>query len=158
MRDYDCFNIRFREHYGVRWTVLYDPDDPSQALAINDDATLRFLLQAKYVQPMALRDRKEGDAEQLAAVGQFNKQLEQHITDIRSASGRVVHELFNSNPELNDTFTKMLIVDSRGQHKDRRNERKKIASNTEDMETIPVLITTTGEEVEEKEENIYDLI
>jgi hypothetical protein len=160
-RDYDCFDIRFREHYGVQWTVRYDPDSLSEALAVNDDGTLRFLLREKHIQPMALRERKDGDAEVLTEVVRFNKMLEAAITERRSESFEHVQELVNEHPQLNETLTKLLLVDSRGQHKDERNagqRRKQVATITaEDLEAVPVLISRTGEEVEE-EESIYNLM
>jgi hypothetical protein len=159
-RDYDCFDIRFREHYGVQWTVRYDPDNLGEALAVNDDGTLRFLLQEKYVQPMALRERKEGDAEALTEVTRFNRMLEAAITERRSTSYEHVQELVSEHPELNDTLTKLLLVDSRGQHKDERNavRRRPVREiAAEELEAVPVLITRTGEEVEETE-SIYDLM
>jgi hypothetical protein len=160
-RDYDCFDVRFREHYGVQWTVRYDPDDLSEALAVNDDGSLRFLLKEKYVQPMALRERKEGDAEALTEVNRFNRMLEATITERRAVSGGHVQELVNDHPELNDTLTKLLLTDSRGQHKDERNAargRKRVQEITaEELEALPVLVTNTGDE-EEEEGSIYDLM
>jgi hypothetical protein len=158
-RDYDCFDIRFREHYGVQWTVRYDPANFGEALAVNDDGTLRFLLREKHVQPMALRERKEGDAEALTEVARFNKMLEASITERRAVSGEHVQGLVNEHPELNDTLTKLLLVDSRGQHKNERNAgRKQLPAVTaEELEAVPVLITSTGEAVEENE-SIYDLM
>ncbi|MDR3132546.1 MAG: hypothetical protein LBU42_00785 [Prevotellaceae bacterium] len=160
-RDYECFDIRFREHYGVQWTVRYDPDNLSEALAINDDGTLRFLLREKYVQPMALRERKDGDAEALTEVTRFNRMLEASITERRAAAGEAVRQLVEENPQLNNTLTKLLLVDSRGQHKDARNavrRRKQVEEVTaEDLEAVPVVITRTGEEVEE-EESIYNMM
>ena len=153
--------MRFREHYGVQWTVRYDPDDLNEALATNDDGTLRFVLKEKYVQPMALRERKEGDAEALTEVARYNRMLEATITERRSASYERVQELVSEHPELNDTLTKLLLVDSRGQHKDERNAgraRKMIQEATvEDLEAVPVLITRAGEEVEETE-SIYNMM
>jgi hypothetical protein len=64
-RVYDSYNIDFRRHSSVRWTVLYDPADLTRALAVNDDRSLRFMLESKYIQPMALRERSEGDAAEL---------------------------------------------------------------------------------------------
>jgi hypothetical protein len=160
-RDYDCFDIRFREHYGIQWTVRYDPDNLSEALAVNDDGTLRFLLREKHVQPMALHERKEGDAEALTDVVRFNKMLEASITERRAISGERVQELVSEHPELDDTLTKLLLVDSRGQHKDERNAgrgRKQLTAVTaEELDAVPVLITRTGEEVEETE-SIYDMM
>ena len=59
-RDYDCFDINFRRYAGERWTVKYDPDDLGEVLAVSEDGSLRFMLTEKYVQPMALADRKPG--------------------------------------------------------------------------------------------------
>ncbi|MFR2221993.1 MAG: hypothetical protein ACLS7N_03615 [Bacteroides xylanisolvens] len=53
-RDYDCFDVRFRQYAGRRWTVKYDPDNLHEVLAVSEDGTLRFMLTEKYVQPMAL--------------------------------------------------------------------------------------------------------
>ena len=64
-RDYDCFDINFRRYAGERWTVKYDPDDLGEVLAVSEDGSLRFMLTEKYVQPMALADRKPGDAAEL---------------------------------------------------------------------------------------------
>lgn len=43
-RDYDCFDLTFREHASERWTVKYDPDDLSEILAVNDNGTRRYML------------------------------------------------------------------------------------------------------------------
>ena len=73
-RDYDCFDIRFRQYAGKRWRVKYDPDNLHEVLAVSEDGTLRFMLTEKYVQPMALADRREGDAAALQQVQDFNRQ------------------------------------------------------------------------------------
>lgn len=59
-RDYDCFDPKFREYAHVRWAVKYDPDNLDHVLAVNEDGSLRFMLERKHVQPMALADRREG--------------------------------------------------------------------------------------------------
>ena len=120
-RNYDCFDIRFREYASTRWAVKYDPDDTSRILAINDDGTLRFELEEKYTQPMALRDRQPGDALQLQRVKQYNGELVEKITEQRKHTATAIGELFQANPELNDTLTKLVLVDSKGQHKNERN-------------------------------------
>jgi len=48
-RAYDCFDIRFRQHAHVRWTIKYDPQNKEKVLAINKDGTLRFLLEEKHL-------------------------------------------------------------------------------------------------------------
>lgn len=115
-RDYDCFDPKFREYAHVRWAVKYDPDNLDHVLAVNENGTLRFMLERKHVQPMALADRREGDAEQLARVQEFNKQLENGITERLALANNKVEQLFNDNPQL-DVATRLLLCDSRGQNK-----------------------------------------
>ena len=168
-RDYDCFDLRFREHYGVQWTVKFDPSNLSEALAVNDDGTLRFLLREKHVQPMALHERREGDAEALAEVALFNRMLEESIKERRAASGAAVQRLVDENPQLNDTLAKLVLADSRGQHKDERNaprRRKKVAEVTaEELNAAPVLLADARTRVAaaaaaegEEEINIFELM
>jgi hypothetical protein len=122
--DYDCFDLTFRDHFAVKWEVRYDPDDLSRVMAVNGDETLCYLMEAKFVQPMALVERKDGDFDQLQRVRDFNKQLEEKVTAFRAAAGDRVRELLSDRPEL-DTLKKFLITDSGGQHKDRRNDRRR---------------------------------
>lgn len=125
-RTYDCFDPSFREHYSTHWVVKYDPDDLSQVLAVNEDETLRYILTEKYVQPMALKERKPGDSDQLQLVRNFNKQIESDIIGIRAKSAELVRDTISENPALEDTtLRKLMIVDSNGQHKNRLGEAKK---------------------------------
>lgn len=119
-RDYDCFDINFRKHGAVRWEVRYDPEDLSRVLAVNEDETLRFVLEEKYVQPMALVERSDGDYEQLQRVRAYNEELDGHITDFRTHTSETAERALR---EL-DTLYKLQITDSRGQHKDRRNDAR----------------------------------
>ena len=114
-RAYDCFDIRFRQWASVRWRVKYDPDDLSEVLAVNDDGTLRFMLEEKYVQPMALADRKDGDSEQLQRVRDFNERLESHVENQLSIAYHKTEELLGEGDD--NILKRLLIVDSRGQHK-----------------------------------------
>ena len=119
-KQYDSFDIRFREHASENWTVRFDPSDTTTILALNDDKTLRFELTAKHIQPMALYDRKDGDSEQLALVTGFNKQMKSNILEGMKQDHQLVEHLFNQNPQLSDTLTKLVLVDSNGQHKDNK--------------------------------------
>ena len=31
-RDYDCFDLSFRDHYSTHWEIRYDPDDLTTVL------------------------------------------------------------------------------------------------------------------------------
>lgn len=120
-REYDTYDVAFRRNAQVDWTVKYDPDEPTQVLAVSDDASLRFMLTEKYVQPMALHDRKEGDSDQLQLVRNFNKSLKANITESMAEDYRLVGDMFDRNPLLENTLAKLVLCDSNGQHKDNRN-------------------------------------
>lgn len=141
-RDYDCFDIRFREHAGTRWTVKYDPDNLSEVLAVNEDGTLRFMLTEKYVQPMALADRKEGDAEQLQRVENFNRQLEGHVVTQYALHYDAGSEAIKSLRE-EQTLHRLLLCDSNGQHKLPKAQRRLKAAEVEAIEVkaveVPVI-------------------
>lgn len=130
-RDYDCFDMRFRQHAGTRWTVKYDPDNLHEVLAVSEDGALRFMLTEKYVQPMALAERKEGDAAQLQKVYEFNEQMEQHITDRLALAYEKAEPIMLQNNILN----RLLICDSDGQHKLPKARRR---LNAEDVDAIEV--------------------
>ena len=137
-RQYDTTDIAFRQYAHIRWNVKYDPDHLDNVLAVNEDGSLRFMLKEKYVQPMALADRREGDAEQLAIIATANRQLEAHVTDTLADAQNKVEVLFRNNPQLDNVLTRALIVDSNGQHKDRRNDNRLRAAQPlaiEDVQT-----------------------
>lgn len=128
--DYDCFDPNFRAHASTRWEVRFDPDDKSRVLAVNEDETLRFMLEEKYVQPMALADRREGDRAELDRVLDFNRRQENRITERLGGYLDTAAALIDNTKAL-DTLQKLMITDSRGQHKDRRNDaRLAIEANT----------------------------
>lgn len=128
---YDSFDLDFRKHAHLDWVVKYDSSDLSKVLVVNAEkkagkiqeiGTYQFLLNQKYVQPMALADRNEGDALQLKAVKDFNNDAMAFITDIRQQNADTVHELFSTKPQLQDTLAKLILTDSNGQHKNRLSE------------------------------------
>jgi hypothetical protein len=126
-RFYDSFDVRFRQHGGEDWILRYDPSDLTRVLAVNGDGTLRFLLEEKYVQPMALKERGEGDAEQLRRVREFNEQVEAHIIDTLAEADRVTLGIFTGEGGVrNDTLEKLLLVNSLGQHKDERSREREL--------------------------------
>ena len=122
---YDSFDIAFREDAASkRWIVRYDPQDLSHVLAVSTDDKKRYILEQKYVQPMALADRRPGDAEQLQRVFDFNKRLEAHVTDKAARADEVAMAIFSKNTELDNTLAKHIITDSRGRHKDRVSQKR----------------------------------
>ena len=126
-RYFDSFDVNFRNFALEDWTLKFDPSDLTNALAISSDGKHRFMLQQKYIQPMALADRTEDDAAELKKVADYNKNVVNYITEQRKINHIVLEELFET-PALNDTLAKHLIIDSHGQHKNQRNEPRELAS------------------------------
>lgn len=130
---YDSFDINFRKMAHIDWCIKYDPTDLSKVLVVNADSkngklvqevgTYQFILEQKYIQPMALAERSEGDALKLEGVKNYNNSIINFITNEREENAALVENLMQ-RPELNDTLAKLLLVDSRGQHKDRRNDNR----------------------------------
>lgn len=117
-RTYDSFDIAFRDHSSTKWKVLYDPSNLEKVLAVNEDESLRFMMEEKHIQPMALAERQDGDSEQLQRIGDFNKTLMEEVTERRAISGNIVREHLERTNALDDsTLKRLLITDSQGQHK-----------------------------------------
>jgi hypothetical protein len=122
-RVYDSFDINFRKSANEDWTIKYFADDLTKVLAVNKDGSKAFLLQEKYVQPMALADRKEGDAEELEKVHRFNKKLEDEILRYSTRSAELTEAILEDE-RVAGTLTKLMLTDSRGHHKDNKNRLK----------------------------------
>ena len=138
-RDYDCFELSFRDHAAERWTVLYDPDDLSRVLAVNEAGTRRYMMEEKYVQPMALADRSEADSRELRRVRDFNKALEARTAERMGEAYRATEQIIAGTPALRGSIEdRLLITDSRGQHKDRRSAKRLTAADIKELEVEPV--------------------
>lgn len=137
-RAYDCFDPLFRRYASTQWGIVYDPEDTSRIMAVNDDESLRFVLEEKYVQPMALRDRQDGDAYELGRVREFNDGVVEHITETRATAAEHVRELFDAHPQLDGTLAKILLTDSMGQHKNNRNIGRAKAKEIESVDYVPI--------------------
>lgn len=110
--DYDCFDTRFRRHASTRWQLRYDPEDPHYAVAVNEDETLQFVLEEKYIQPMALAERTESDAAELKRVMDFNRKSEE---EKRTEVNRMRQAAWDMGGD--EILGKFLVTDSKGQHK-----------------------------------------
>ena len=137
--DYDCFDTHFRKYGSTRWHLRYDPEDMHYALAVNDDESLQFVLEEKYIQPMALADRKDGDAAALKRVMDYNRRKEQEMKEELSPMTERARELLE-----NTTLSKLLITDSSGQHKLPKAKARLNAACLEEVEAFA-------------DDNIYDM-
>lgn len=129
--DYDCFDTHFRKYPSTRWQLRYDPEDLHYAVAVNEDESLQFTLEEKYIQPMALADRKEGDARELQRVMDFNRRKEQELMDELTPMEDRARELLEQT-----TLSKLLITDSRGQHKLPKAKARLAAAHAELAEAV----------------------
>lgn len=124
-RTYDSFDVSFRYNAAIKWKVLYDPADLSHVLAVNEDESVRFVLEEKYIQPMALADRKEGDSTQLERVKAYNRELRDRVIEERAQSGTAVREHLHTTGMIeNETLSKLLLTDSTGQHKNQKSKAR----------------------------------
>ncbi|SNB07923.1 conserved hypothetical protein [Flavobacterium psychrophilum] len=145
-RFYDTFDLNFRKYAHLDWLIRYDPQDLTQVLVTNakskdgrlqeEIGTHQFLLTDKYIQPMALYDRKEGDSEQLHKIFDYNKSLVNHVIQQNVETDGLLQDLHQKNPQL-ELLSKLMISDSNGQHKQQKQATKKISAPKK--EKVPVL-------------------
>lgn len=153
MRCYDCFDVAFRKYTHLPWTVKYDRDDLSEVLAVSGDGSRKFLLEEKYVQPMALSERGEGDAEQLKRINDYNRELMEGVKKEICEADRLTREIFARNSRLDNTLGKHLLTDSRGQHKlSKAEERLNEAARTAVKVKVPRRGADAEKERNEEEE------
>lgn len=137
-RDYDCFDLNFRKYSHLKWRVMYDPDDLNKVLAVNEDGSLRFMLEEKHIQPMAIAERTENDVKELARIREYNKRLESKVSNRLLEAAETTQQLLDANiNQIDPTLAKLVICDSRGQHKNQRNKKRIPETTTyEEIETI----------------------
>lgn len=119
---YDTFNLEFRKYAHLRWNVKYDPDNMQEVLAVSDEGDIRFVLEEKYVQPMALADRRSCDAEELQRVRDFNNDLKRMVIEHDAKATEIVRESLMEHPDLHNPYITGVLTDSRGQNKDRKSQ------------------------------------
>lgn len=119
---YDTFDIEFRKFAHLRWNIKFDPEDTREVLAVSDEGDIRFVLEEKYCQPMALADRRAGDAEELQRIRDYNMELKRTVIEQDARATEVVRESLLRHPDTDNPYVKSLITDSRGQNKDRKSQ------------------------------------
>lgn len=119
---YDSFELEFRKYSHLRWNVKFDPDNLQEVLAISDEGDMRFMLEEKYVQPMALADRRSGDAAELQRVRDFNNDFKRMVIEHDNRATEIVRESLLHHPDLHNPYITGVLTDSRGQNKDRKSQ------------------------------------
>lgn len=132
---FDSFDINFRMAAHVDWTVKYNPKDLTQVLAVNEEQGYSFMLEEKYIQPMALADQMQEDAKERQRIKDFNNRTIDYIKEERGRNGEVLDEFFFQNPQLHSTLAKSLLTDSLGQHKDYKSaERMQVETSARKLQ------------------------
>ena len=121
---FDCFDTQFRQYNYLDWTVKYDPADMERVLVAGDSDRVRFVCERKHVQPMALGDRQEGDSDELTRVRQYNRDLKEMVMERNAEDYDRVRSLMEEVGKDEVMLTKVLLTDSDGRHKDRRNQAR----------------------------------
>ncbi len=124
IKNYDSFDLEFRKHAHVDWNIYYDTNDLTSVLATSPNGELRFFLDEKYIEPMALADRIDGDAKEGARINQYNKEVLHYISDEREQNINTINNLITENPQIKDTLQKLIIPDQFGQHKNCKNDER----------------------------------
>ena len=121
-RTYDSFDLEFRKYAHLRWSIKYDPGNMQEVLAVSDEGDIRILLKEKHLQPMALADRRPGDAEELQKVKDFNDELKRTVIEYDRQATEIARESLLRHPDLGNPYITGILTDSRGQNKDRKSQ------------------------------------
>lgn len=128
---FDSFDPLMRDHRAVRWTLHYDLSDMNRALAVSEDGTLRFMMEAKKRVPMAVVDYGEEDWRNLKEYRDFNLMLDS-VRDSRMEAIRSEAEGYVTRERLEGPLSALLLTDSRGQHKrNKRAAQRRLVADTE---------------------------
>lgn len=120
---YDTLNIEFRAHLHRNWKVTYDPDDMKTVLVEDQEGKISFILEEKYIQPMAIADQTPEDREQLKALKASNKDLDSAVISANIDNIQRVEEHLGSTERLQE-FRQKLMFTRGGQQKDPLQEAK----------------------------------
>lgn len=151
---FDTFDIKFRRE-AERFKVKFDPEDLSEVLAVNAEGNKQYVLYPPHEQPMALIERKEGDATQLHKVFNFNEEIVEHVMTVQQADRTKIAEHIEDNPQIgNSLLAKACLTDSRGQHK---NYLQDANGKLDTKNRIKKALLDHAEDVEEKTESKIDV-
>lgn len=155
-RAYDTFDPSFREHADADWSVYYDPADLSNILVTTEGDTRRYLLEEKYVQPMALAEQSAADREELARVQAFNKAQRESVEARILSAHELVHVALENNEVGRNILNRLMLLDSKGQHKDERSLINSQLGSGEDVGYEEIDTTQSNKTKEEYSES-YDI-
>jgi hypothetical protein len=151
--SYDTLNIEFRKHLQRNWTVTYDPSNMNTILVEDLDGKVSFILEEKYIQPMAIADQTPEDRVKLKQLNQANEDLEMRVISTNIERNHLLEEHLSSSESLQQ-FRQKLMFTNNGQQKDPLQEAKgKMLPEERDRKAIQKSI-----EAKKKEQELQDQI
>lgn len=117
---YNLLDIGFRELTFTNWNIIFDRDNMSDILLINEDGSQRYLVSQKPTVPLALSERTEEHEHIANKINGFNKQIESHIVNGLSNINSV------AMPLINQTSIKTMFIDGKGQQKGTLQQAKNV--------------------------------
>lgn len=145
---YDSLDIDFRKQLTRDWRVIYDPQNMKSILVEDQEGCVSFILEEKYVQPMAIADQSPEDRAQLREIREANKALESAVVNETTERHQVLDEHFSSDERLS-LFRQKLMLTRGGQQKDPLQEAKGKALPDKQKKAIEAN-TRKARETEEK--------
>lgn len=118
---WDSFEPKFRANQHLDWQIIYDSNDMSQVLAINEDNRLQFLLDQKRALPMDIKSMSPEDHTHLAKIRGFNNQRREEIIQTYITDAQAAEELVSSTPlnltDFSEASMKLMFTNN-GQQKE----------------------------------------
>ncbi len=148
---FDSFDVNFRLQAHQEWIVQYDENNLDNALAMSVDGSERFMLEQKYIQPMAIADQTEEDIVELKRIKDKNKTIIATIIEERTESAQLANP-FLERPQLEGTLAKHLLTDSLGQHKNNKSAERLEANK----QATKILVKEEKKETKRKAKTFAD--
>ncbi|MBR6174426.1 MAG: hypothetical protein IKQ52_02405, partial [Bacteroidales bacterium] len=126
-----------------------------RVLVAGDSDRVRFVCERKHVQPMALGDRQEGDSDELTRVRQYNRDLKEMVMERNAEDYDRVRSLMEEVGKDEVMLTKVLLTDSDGRHKDRRNQARLTGSTRKALAAAMEREAVEAEQEQQRESNDY---
>jgi hypothetical protein len=155
--SYDTFDMSFRRYTHIDWQVRYDLESMDTVLACNTEGNIRFLLSEKYQEGATIAERTGDDFEQSRRIDAFNEEMKSLLMQETATEHEEINTLL-ANPVYNDTLSKMLIIDSMGQHKDQRNAKRIAAPSKAIKEKADNSLKEMRQAYIDKKVNVNDFI
>lgn len=126
---FDTFDANFRKHMHLDWQVVHIPGNTDKVLAISTDGKLRFVLERKHEEAMAIIEQTEADRAYHKRIENFNKERINEVIDTYASDNKLVDQVMSQLPlTVNDHEELMLkgMFTIKGQQKESLQDAKRL--------------------------------